>query len=196
MFSSLAANKAYYSHLLQQFGCPAMEPDDLAYVHTQSVTKSVEYLFRNHQVDLEEVAAYRDQLDYAPFLRHMQMEPDLIPFLEWAKPRFTTAISTNRTNTMDMLMDTFAIRPWFDMVVTPTDAGRPKPAPDGLLMILERFKVPPEETIFIGDSVVDRDHCRPVGVDLIAFKNPELDARYHVESFMEIKELPPLQEVK
>jgi len=193
MFSSLEANRVYYNHLLKQFGYPPMNAEELSYAHTQSVRRSVEYIFRNHPVELDEVNAYRDQLDYAPFLQHMQMEPDLVPFLEWAKPRFNTAISTNRTNTMDMVLDTFAIRPWFDMVVTATDAGRPKPAPDALLMILDRFKVKPEETIFIGDSVVDRDHCVPLGVDLIAFKNPELEAKYHVESFMEIKELPPLQ---
>ena len=121
------------------------------------------------------------------------MEPDLIPFLQTIKPRYHTAISTNRTDTMETILDTFALRPWFDMVVTAMVAARPKPAPDGLLMILERFKVRPDETIYIGDSVIDRDHCASVGVDLIAFKNRELQARYHVENFMSILELPPLQ---
>ena len=94
---------------------------------------------------------------------------------------------------MDTILDTFALRPWFDLVVTATVAPRPKPAPDGLLMILDRFQVRPEETIYIGDSEIDREHCAGVGVDLIAFRNSALPARYHVDSFMAITALEPFQ---
>ena len=61
-------------------------------------------------------------------------------------------------------------------------------------MILERFQVRPEESIYIGDSVIDQQHCAGVGVDLIAFKNKMLEARYHVDNFMSIVALPPFQE--
>jgi phosphoglycolate phosphatase-like HAD superfamily hydrolase len=144
-------------------------------------------------VALEAVRAYRSGLDYSPYLQYMEMEPDLLQFLRIIKPQYHTAISTNRTDTMETILDTFALRPWFDMVVTAITAPRPKPAPDGLLMILERFQVRPDETIYIGDSVIDQDHCASVGVDLIAFRNSELQARYHVENFMDILGLPPFQ---
>jgi HAD superfamily hydrolase (TIGR01549 family) len=139
------------------------------------------------------VHAYRNSLDYAPYLQYMEMEPDLVPFLEAIKPQFHTAISTNRTDTMEIILDTFGLRSWFEMVVTATVAPRPKPAPDGLLMIFDRFQVRPEETIYIGDSVIDGEHCASVGVDLIAFKNNALPARYHVDNFMSILDLPPFK---
>jgi 3-deoxy-D-manno-octulosonate 8-phosphate phosphatase KdsC-like HAD superfamily phosphatase len=60
-------------------------------------------------------------------------------------------------------------------------------------MILERFQVRPEETIYIGDSVIDQEHCAGVGVDMIAFKNKTLEARYHVDDFMSIVKLSPFQ---
>jgi phosphoglycolate phosphatase-like HAD superfamily hydrolase len=47
------------------------------------------------------------------------------------------------------------------------------------------------EAVFIGDSSVDQGHAGAAGVDLIAFNNPSLDARWHVSSFMEILELLP-----
>ncbi len=62
-----------------------------------------------------------------------------------------------------------------------------------ILMILDRFQVRPEETIYIGDSEIDREHCAGVGVDLIAFRNSALPARYHVDSFMAITALEPFQ---
>ena len=171
-----------------------MNEVELDFVHVQNVFTSVAYIFRNHpQVDMTEVNRYRRHLDYTPYLRHMEMEPDLPDFLRLIRPRYHTAISTNRTDTMDTILDTFALRPWFDLVVTATVAPRPKPAPDGLLMILDRFQVRPEETIYIGDSEIDREHCAGVGVDLIAFRNSALPARYHVDSFMAITALEPFQ---
>jgi phosphoglycolate phosphatase-like HAD superfamily hydrolase len=194
MFSSRESNRMYYNDLLQAFSCPPMNEDELNYVHIHNVNNSVAHIFRNHpRVAPDAVNVYRRNLDYTPYLRYMSMEPDLIAFLEVIKPRYRTAISTNRTDTMETILDTFALRPWFDMVVTALVAPRPKPAPDGLEMILERFQVRPEETIYIGDSVIDQEHCAGVGVDLIAFKNKTLEARYHVDDFMSIVKLSPFQ---
>lgn len=194
MFSSRESNRMYYNDLLQAFSCPPMNEDELNYVHIHNVNNSVAHIFRNHpRVAPDAINVYRRNLDYTPYLRYMSMEPDLIAFLEVIKPRYRTAISTNRTDTMETILDTFALRPWFDMVVTALVAPRPKPAPDGLEMILERFQVRPEETIYIGDSVIDQEHCAGVGVDLIAFKNKTLEARYHVDDFMSIVKLSPFQ---
>ena len=119
------------------------------------------------------------------------MAPDLLDFLEAISPDYHRAISTNRTNTMDMVLDIFKLRPWFEIVVTALTAPRPKPAPDGLYMILDHFGLQVEEAIYIGDSSVDRDHCAAVGMELIAFNNPELEAPYHVDCFMDVLKLPP-----
>lgn len=192
LFDSREANRAYYNHLLQRFGCPPMDENELDYVHSHNVTDSVAHIFRN-QPGIKRKAAdrYRTELDYSPFLRYMVMEPDLPDFLHLIKPNYYTAISTNRTTTMPMLLDIFRLRPWFDQVVTALDAPRPKPAPDGLYMILDNFQVDVDEAIYIGDSEVDREHTMNVGMRLIAFKSPSLDAEYHVDRFMAIPRLEP-----
>ena len=192
MFNSKEANRAYYNHLLETFNCPPMDESEVDFVHVHNVTDSVTHIFRQHpHVSTEAVNRYRTELDYGPFLKQMNMEPDLIDFLELIKPRYHTAISTNRTTTMDMVLDMFDLRSRFEIVVTALTAPRPKPAPDGLYMILEHFCLQPDEAIYIGDSDVDREHCAGVGVPLIAFKNPDLAADYHVEDFMTIAKLPP-----
>jgi len=194
MFSSRESNRRYYNHLLAAFACPPMTEEELEYVHIHNVHNSVAHIFRNHgHIAPEAVEAYRRSLDYTPYLRYMTMEPDLLRFLTVIKARYRTAISTNRTDTMERILDAFELRPWFDMVVTALNAPRPKPAPDGLQMILDHFQVRPAEAIYIGDSVIDQEHCAGVGVDLIAFRNKGLSARYHVEDFMSIVNLPPFQ---
>ena len=194
MFSSREANRLYYNTLLDAFACSPMDEEELQYVHIHNVHDSMRYIFRNHgHIASDAVIAFRNNLDYRPYLRYMEMEPDLMPFLRIIKKQYHTAISTNRTDTMETILDTFALRPWFDMVVTASTAPKPKPAPDGLRMILNHFAVEPQEVIYIGDSVIDRDHCASVGIDLIAFKNRALAARYHVDNFMSIIDLPPFQ---
>lgn len=195
MFSSRESNRAYYNHILHVFGCPPMDAAELEYAHIHNVNNSIRHIFRNHpQIAIDTVNAYRQGIDYTPYLQYMKMEPDLPTFLQAIKPHYHTAISTNRTDTMDSILDTFALRSWFDMVVTASTAPRPKPAPDGLRMILDRFQVEPQETIYIGDSVIDQEHCAGVGVDLIAFRNSKLEARYWVDSFLDILNLPPFED--
>ena len=192
MFDSRETNRAYYNQLLNNFNCPPMNQEEVAHVHSHNVFDSVSHIFRNApEINLDDVHQYREDLDYTPFLHNMLMAPDLMEFLDTITPKYHRAVSTNRTNTMDMVLDIFKLRPCFEIVITAEIAPKPKPAPDGLFMILDHFGFEVDEAIYIGDSSVDRDHCASVGMELIAFNNPELEAHYHVENFMEILKLPP-----
>ncbi|MCI5211477.1 MAG: HAD family hydrolase [Candidatus Electrothrix sp. ATG2] len=191
MFDSREANRAYYNHILAAFDCPAMNDEELGYVHIHNVFDSVSHIFRNNsQVDMTAIDRYRQQLDYSSFLGDMTMAPDLKEFLEVITPTYHRAISTNRTNTMDMILDIFELRSSFEIVMTASNSPRPKPAPDALHIILKHFGLTADEAIFIGDSIVDQEHCASVGMKLIAFQNPQLEAAYHVEKFMDILQLP------
>jgi HAD superfamily hydrolase (TIGR01509 family) len=195
MFDSREANRSYYNHILAAFNCPPMNEEELGYVHIHNVFDSIAHIFRNHsRVDMAEVDKYRLELDYGTFLQHMMIAPDLKEFLQAITPKYHRAISTNRTNTMDMILDIFGLRSSFEIVMTASSSPRPKPAPDALHIILKHFGLTVDEAIFIGDSTVDRDHCASVGMKLIAFKNPGLEATYHVDTFMEILRLPEFLE--
>jgi phosphoglycolate phosphatase len=197
MFDSKKSNILYYNFLLAHYGMPPMKTDEEDFVHMSNVTESVRHIFRHYrQPSLEEVHIFRRQTDYGPFLQYMEMEPDLRTFLEATRSEYHLAISTNRTNTMIPLLRSYGLENYFGMVMTAETAKRPKPAPDGLLEILNHFKCRPEEAIFVGDSIIDEQHAAACNVPLIAFKNRNLQARYHVGSFMEILNLPPFGERK
>ena len=197
LFDSREANRSYYNDLLAAFGCGPMTEDQLHYAHCHNVSDSVACIFKAHpHVDLKAVHRHRENLDYTPYLSSMVMEPDLVGFLEIVKEHFHLAISTNRTTTMAPLLETFGLTGYFELVVTSIDVAMPKPAPDALFKIFDHFRCAPGQTIFIGDSEVDRQHTVNAGVDLIAFRNRQLDARYHVESFMEILDLAPFAQVR
>ncbi len=195
MFDSKNANCNYYNFLLESFNCTPMDDNELSFVHMHSVLDSVDYIFRNHpEAVLEKVHELRMKTGYDPFLKYMQMEADLIDFLKITSPKYDLAISTNRTNTMVPLLKTFKLDKYFGKVMTASNATRPKPAPDALLEILAHYNCPPQDCIFIGDSIIDEQHAAGCSVDLIAFKSTELQAKYHVNSFTEILTLPPFTE--
>ncbi len=190
MFDSKEANKKYYNQLLEHVNRPEMSSAEVEYVHSHNVIDSVDHIFRNYSDAISKIHEYRQKLDYMDFLKYMTMEPDLIEFLRFLKPNYHTAISTNRTTTLPTMLETFGLNPYFDKIVTAFDVTNPKPHPEALTVILDHFGLAVDETIFIGDSMVDREHTNGLGMRLIAFKNPDLPAEYHVNSYMEIIELP------
>ncbi len=192
MFDSKNANKHYYNHILAELGYPAMTPEELDYVHIHNVMRSVRYLLRNHPEDIDKAEKYRADLDYQPYLKYMIMEPDLIEFLEYLEGHgIKAAISTSRTTTMNAILDIFGLRKYFGKVMTTFDVTHPKPHPEALEVILAHYGLTAQEAIYIGDSIVDREHSAGVGMQLIAFKNPELEAEFSVTSFMEIPKKAP-----
>ncbi len=195
LFDSRRANQEYYNHLLRHFNHPSMSEEELEYAHMHNALEAIRHIFRHYPEDsFEEIDAFRRQQGYEHVLPYMIMEDDLLEFLEMVREHFHLAISTNRGNTMLPLLKTFKLEGYFAKIVTAETARRPKPAPDGLEEILEHFGCSPEETIFIGDSIIDAQHAAACSVPLVAFKNPALEAEYHVCSFMEILNLPPLRE--
>ena len=190
MFDSKNANKQYYNQILKEFGHPPMTEEELDYVHIHNVMDSVRYILRHHPEDIEKAEAFRAGLDYHPFLQHMRMEPDLVEFLEFLMPGYERAISTNRTSTMRNILDIFGLSSYFGKVMTAFDVENPKPHPEALLHILDYYQLKADEAVYIGDSIIDREHSQAAGMELIAFKNKDLEAEYHVSSFMEITRLP------
>ncbi len=185
LFDSRKANQFFYNHLLAHFNRLPLTEKDLDYVHMHTVTESIDHLFKEDSIRTR-VHTYRQTLDYTPFIQRMAMEPGLVAFLNFIRPWAKTAISTNRTNTIGQVLDLFALNPYFDLVVSALDVHRPKPDPESIHKIMTRFKVGPEQCLFIGDSEVDAQTALKAGVPLVAYKNAELSADLHVQGFEEL----------
>ncbi|MFC1837910.1 HAD family hydrolase [Thermodesulfobacteriota bacterium] len=194
MFDSKDANRKYYNFLLEKFGHPLMDEQEEDYVHSHNVFDSVNHIFRKYPREIEDVNDYRVTVDYSPFLQYMIIEPDLKEFLRMLKPKYHTAISTNRSTTMESVMQMHGLEPYFDMVVTMLDVEKPKPHAEALVKILNHFQLSADDAVYIGDSMVDREHTDAVNMRLISFKNPDLPAEYYVNRFLDIPDLPIFQE--
>jgi HAD superfamily hydrolase (TIGR01509 family) len=138
---------------------------------------------------------YRRALDYwrtmdpSPFIGLLRLFPGVGQTLERLGGRFRLAVATNRSKTTPLVLGHFGLLEAFDLVVTPIEAGVPKPDPRVMEHTLAGLGLGPEEVVYVGDSSVDESLARAAGVRLVAFRNPELAAWAHVR---EMEELEPL----
>lgn len=188
MFDTRKANTAYYNNLLNHVGRPPMTPEQFAYAQMHTVDESMARLFPKP----EEYAAaqqLRKTTGYEPYLKYMEMEPDLIPVLEKYAGRLKIAVATNRTDTMNKVLSIHGIEKYFDLVVTALDVPRPKPYPDPLVRVLDFFHAEPEEMLYVGDSELDAAAAVAAGVPLAAYANPSLEAAFHIRHLRELEEI-------
>jgi len=186
LFESRKANEAFYNHIRSRFGLPPMSLEELDYVHMATSEESINYIIPDERIRAE-AQAYRLTVDYRPFARLMVIEPTLLDLLRFLKPDYYTAVSTNRSNTINPILEDFGLAPYFDLVVSCLDVSRPKPDPESINLILETLKIPADQALFIGDSEVDAAAARAAGVDLAAYRNSALPAEYHLENLAEVK---------
>jgi len=185
MFDSRRSNISFYNHLLSHFGLPLLRDEQAAYIHMATADESVRCIFRGTPY-LEQALAYRFQMDYTPFIQDMVPEPGLRELLALLKPSCGLAVATNRSNTIQKVLESYGLADAFDIVVCSLDVTRPKPHPESLFKILDFFSIRPDQALYVGDSTVDAETAKAASVPFVAYKNRNLDAAFHVEQLLDI----------
>ena len=185
MFDSRQANINFYNHLLKHFGLPPMSEESVPFVHMRTADESVRHIFRGTPYT-EQAQAFRMKMDYGPFIKDMIMEPGLEEVLKVLAPRFGLAVATNRSNTIEPVLESFGLKGYFDLVVSSLDVKKPKPHPESIFRILDYFRITPRKAFYVGDSVIDEETARASGVRFISYKNRGLKADIHLEALLDI----------
>ena len=187
LFDSLEANGRLYNDLCTAMGRPPVKAEEMKYIHSHTVFESVHFLFRDDRKAEEKALEVLKQLDVKNYVVYLKMEPHLIETLQALKGRgIFRAINTNRTTSVPALMAKFNLRPHFDMVVTALDVEHSKPHPESVEKILHTLGVNKEETLFIGDSEVDRETADASGVRFAAYKNKEIARELLLEDHLDV----------
>jgi phosphoglycolate phosphatase len=182
LFDSRQANIAFYHAILAHFGQPPLTPEAGDYVHSHTALETLAFIFQGYP-DFPEVLRFYRTLDYRPFIPMMVEEPYLREFLRFLRPVCRTALITNRTTTTRAVLRHYGLEESFDAVLSAQDVSRPKPHPESFVLLLQQFRLAPREAIYIGDSRVDEEFAANAGVPLVAYRNPGLNADFHLDSF-------------
>ena len=190
MFDSFEANLAFYDRIMAMLGRPALDRKDaeqMRILHTYANRDVLAWFFPDGE---EFAAAVRaaSAIDYRDMVPFMRLEEGFTTTLEALKPRVGLAVCTNRSTSMDMVLDAFGLAPYFGCVMTASRVAHPKPHPEPLLKVLEHYRIAPAEALFVGDSEVDRQAAAAAGVPFVAYK-AEMESLARIDRHEEILEL-------
>ncbi len=182
---SREANEAYYNRLLKHFGLPAVQAGQLEMIYTRTSREVIEVLFGDPSLakaaqDLEKTMANDD---ITPMIK---VEPHIQETLQTLKGRYRTAVATNRGKSLPLVLQFHHLTDYFDVTVSSNQVKHPKPHPECLEVILQKFSLAPGQVVYIGDAEIDARLADAAGVPFVAYKNPSLSAWAHISDHREI----------
>lgn len=172
LFDSFEANFAFYTQIIEHFGKPPLNREDsetMRILHTYANKEVLDYLFGS-DTPMEKVRAVSASIDYRKLFPMLQMEPGLRETLQELHGRVELAVCTNRSSSMEALLETFGLEGYFSCVMTAGKVKNPKPHPEPLLKVLEHYGLAPAQAVFVGDSDVDRQAAEGAGIPFVAYK--------------------------
>jgi len=160
-YSGIAAS---VNHVRGLHGLPALSDEQVKLF----VGRGVEWLLENTVPGCDipfEVNRYREHHP-SVMVQGTHLLPGAGELLSAARRAgVKTAVCSNKRRAFTVeLLRHLGIADRIDAVLGPDDVPRPKPAPDMLLAALQRLGVRADETIYIGDMVVDVQAARAAGI--------------------------------
>lgn len=77
----------------------------------------------------------------------------------------TAILTNNGRRAVDIILDKTSLRDYFDIINTRHESPNPKPAPDGILKIVELLGMKTSEVVYVGDALIDGTAATRAGVE-------------------------------
>jgi len=189
MFDSMQANFAFYRTVMDHMGLSIdwNDPDVIRIIHTYANREVMNHFFTD-QADRERAVRFAGSIDYRSLIPLMRMEEGFRSTLDELKGRVDLAVCTNRSTSMDAVLEGFGLDSYFSFVMTAAKSILPKPHPEPLLRILDHYGLSAKEALFVGDSAVDSQAAAAAGVPFVAYK-ADLPGIARIDRHEEILEL-------
>jgi len=119
--------------------------------------------------DLEEAIELHRVFQTETYLEKIRMFPGTLELVRTLKERgYKVAVVTSRRQpTTIMGLEKFGLMDTFGCIVTADDTVKHKPDPDPVLFALDKLNSRPEETIMVGDTVMDMGCGKAAGVHTV-----------------------------
>jgi phosphoglycolate phosphatase len=167
LFESVESNTAYYNAIFAAIGEPPLTPEEAQACIFMAAMTVFELRAREDAAKLARMREVARTLNFTPFFKLLRPPFELRPFLLELKRRYRVALATNRSATTHGLIEHLGLKGVFDAVASAHDKVRPKPAPDIVLLCLERAGVAPERAVYVGDSQIDVEAASGAGAHFL-----------------------------
>ena len=187
MFDSFEANFAFYDRIMAMMGKPSLYRGDkelMRILHTFASQEVLRHIFPNTET-WKEAMRCASSINYRELTPFMVMEEGFIETLDLLIDYTGLAVCTNRSASINAVLESFNLTGYFDIVMTAAKVANPKPHPEPLLKIIDHFGIAPGEALFVGDSEVDRQTAMAADVPFVAYK-ADLPGFARIDSHREI----------
>lgn len=179
LFNSTKAIIGYYDFVFAKFGLPSIDWSVEANLKLAMMSTSREIIlaFTNGKMS-EEMLSFAANTNFRQFLPLMEPSPKIYDTLEKLRSiGHTLTVFTNRGISLSYLLEHFDMGNFFSYTVTAMDVAKPKPDPEGLYMIMNRFQTDKNGLLFIGDSFTDYHAAKAADVEFLAYENELEESR-------------------
>ncbi|MBY8991499.1 MAG: HAD-IA family hydrolase [Candidatus Lokiarchaeota archaeon] len=76
-------------------------------------------------------------------------------------------LTNNKSQYAEDVLEKFNLTKFFDTIIGFNEVSEVKPSPEGILKIMNKWKIKPSETIFIGDMTTDVDAGKSANVKMV-----------------------------
>ena len=115
------------------------------------------------------IALFREKYEEV-FRTHTRLLPDVREVLESLQGRgIQLAVATNKLGRFSRaIFEHFGLEKMFAVILGDGDVSQNKPDPEMLTLALHKMRVRKEETVFVGDSVIDIQTGKNAGIPVFA----------------------------
>lgn len=152
-YRKMTGKELSVEEILESFGEPLRETM-MKYFTGEPLEEAIE-IHRRHQTD-----TYLERLEMFPGMRELTLELK-------EKGYKLAVVTSRRTPTTIMGLEKFQLMDAFDCIVTADDTVTHKPEPEPAIFAMEKLDSRPEETIMVGDTVMDIGCGQAAGVKTV-----------------------------
>ena len=188
LVDSSLSNRIFYNSIKAAVGLPPMDPEEEAFSFVQTIPTTLRRIIPPEF--MEKALAAASAVDWDDLAGRTRLQPGVGQFMDFLDSReVLQAVNTNGGHEVRLVLNKMGVWNRFGLVVSADDVERPKPDPEGVLLILDRLKVRPEQTVYIGDSAVDQTTARAAGVVFWAYGQADLEADLRFRDYRKLKDL-------
>lgn len=134
-----------------------------------TLEQTVVELAAQFEVALDPISTARAQrLHYARLESRMQPIADVVDFARFAARHAPISVASGSPRPLvERTLTRIGVRDLFEVIVTPEDVERGKPAPDLFLLAAERMGVPPASCVVFEDGEMGFEAARKAGMALV-----------------------------
>lgn len=179
LFSSTKAIIAYYDFVFEKFSLPTIDwsVEENLRLAMMGTSREIILAFADKGMS-EDILSFAANTNFRQFVPLMEPNPKIHETLEKLRGNgHTLTVFTNRGISLAYLLEEFGMGNFFSYTVTAMDVAKPKPDPQGLYMIMEKYETDNKGLLFVGDSFTDYHAAKAADVEFLAYENELNESR-------------------